>query len=156
MISRTLFLAVLGGALAITAAAQQPSFAGRWTFDPGQSREVGMMSAMKIHSTVAQNARELTVDDTSGFNGQVDTQHTVYDLGGKPVPNHPIMGGTATTRSHWEGSRLVTEWESPGSVAGTTVNRTEVRYLSADGSTMFVESSRPNQTAMVMVFTRDR
>ena len=156
MISKILYVAVLGSAMVAAAATQQPSFAGRWTFDPGQSREVGMMSAMKIHTLVTQNANELIVDDISDFNGQTDTQHIVYDLEGKSVPNHPIMGGTAMTRSHWESSRLVTEWESPGSIAGTAVKRTEVRYLSADGSTMFIESSRSNQKPMVMVFTRDR
>lgn len=115
-----------------------------------------MMSSMKIETTVIQTAQEMTVDDASEFNGQKDTQHTVYDLEGKPVSNSPIMGGTATTRSHWEGARLITDWESPGSIAGRTVKRTETRYLSPDGKTMYVESSRPGQDPMVMVFTRDR
>jgi hypothetical protein len=66
------------------------------------------------------------------------------------------MGGSATTRSHWEGMKLVTTWESEGSVAGTTVERTETRYLSPDGATMYVESGRAGHEAMVMVFTRDR
>ena len=134
----------------------QVSMAGTWSFQPAQSKNVAMMSSMKIQTTVKQTATEMTVDDASEFNGQKDTQHTVYDLAGKPVSNTPIMGGTATTRSHWDGARLVTEWESPGSIAGSTVRRTETRYLSADGKTMYLESSRPGQDPMVMVFTRDR
>jgi hypothetical protein len=57
------------------------------------------------------------VDDTSVFNGQTDTQHTVYDLTGKPVTNTSMMAGQATTRSHWAAKRLITEWESPGAIA---------------------------------------
>lgn len=114
------------------------------------------MASMAIQTTVIQSEKELTVDDHSVFNGQKDTQHTVYNLAGEPVSNTPIMGGTATTRSHWEAGRLVTVWESPGSIAGTTVKRTETRYLSADGNTMYVESSRTGQDPLVMVFTRDR
>lgn len=147
---------MLGAALLAATGATTPQFAGQWTFNPAQSRNVGMMAGMKIHTTVVQSAAELTVDDASDFNGQKDTQHTVYDLTGKPVSNTPIMGGTATTRSRWAESRLVTEWESPGSIAGTTVKRVETRYLSSDGKVMYVESSRKGQDPMVMVFARDQ
>lgn len=156
MRSRMAILTVAGMAVIAPALSAQANMAGKWSFQPAQSRNVGMMSSMKIETTVIQTAQEMTVDDASEFNGQKDTQHTVYDLEGKPVSNSPIMGGTATTRSHWEGARLITEWESPGSIAGRTVKRTETRYLSPDGKTMYVESSRPGQDPMVMVFTRDR
>ena len=147
---------IIGGALGAGGATPIAEFAGHWTFAPAQSRNIGMMAGMAIHTTIVQTQSELTVDDVSDFNGQKDTQHTVYNLTGMAVTNTPIMGGVATTRSRWQGSRLITEWESSGSIAGTTVKRTETRYLSPDGSTMFVESSRPGQTPMVMVFTRDR
>lgn len=156
MIAKVLSMLVIAAAVVAGAAVPTPAFGGHWTFHPEQSRNIGMMASMKISTVIVQNSSELTVDDNSDFNGQTDTQHTVYDLTGKPVSNRPIMGGTATTHSHWEGSRLVTEWESPGSIAGTTVKRTELRYLSSDGKTMFVESSRSGQPSMVMVFTRDR
>lgn len=151
-------IAILGLATTLTGGAATPpaSLAGQWTFEPAQSRNVGMMGGMKIHTTISQSPSQVVVDDASDFNGQKDTQHTVYDLTGNPMSNTLIMGGSATTRSHWEGARLVTEWESPGSIAGTTVKRTETRYLSPDGSIMFIESSRSGQDPMVMVFTRDR
>lgn len=156
MIARVLSMLVVSAAVVAGAAGPSPAFGGHWTFHPEQSRNIGMMAGMKISTIIVQSTSELTVDDNSDFNGQADTQHTVYDLTGKPVSNHPIMGGTATTHSHWDGPRLVTEWESPGSITGTIVKRTELRYLSADGKTMFVESSRSGQPSMVMVFTRDR
>jgi len=156
MIGALLAHIVAGAALFAGGGTQLPQFSGQWTFEPVQSRNVGMMGGMKIHTTVVQTSSDLTVDDDSDFSGQKDTQHTVYDLTGKPVSNTPIMGGTATTTSHWDGDKLVTEWESAGSIAGTTVKRIETRYLSSDGTTMYVESSRSGQEPIVMVFTRDR
>lgn len=150
-------MVLLASSTMMAGAAKAPvNLAGEWTFQPAQSRNVGMMASMAIHTTVVQTPTLLTVDDHSVFNGQKDTQHTVYNLAGEPVSNTPVMGGTATTRSHWEGARLITVWESSGSIAGSTVKRTETRYLSPDGKTMIVESSRPGQDPMVMVFTRDR
>ena len=156
MIARVLSMLVVSTAVVAGAAVPPPGFGGHWMFHPEQSRNIGMMASMKISTVIVQTSSELTVDDNSDFNGQTDTQHTVYDLTGKPVRNSPIMGGTATTHSHWDGPRLVTEWESPGSIAGTTVKRTELRYLSPDGKTMFVESSRSGQPSIMMVFMRDR
>jgi hypothetical protein len=156
MISRPIAIATLCAACAAGAASQSNTLAGQWSYDPAQSKNVGMMATMKIHTIIVQSPSELTVDDYSEFNGQKDKQHTVYDLSGKAARNTPIMGGTAATRSRWEDARLITEWESPGSIAGTKVKRTEMRYVSPDGGTMYVESSRPGQDPMVMVFTRDR
>jgi hypothetical protein len=49
---------------------------------------------------------------------------------------------------------LVTSWESEGAVAGTKVVRTETRYLSDDGKTLFLESARAGKEPMVIVFDR--
>jgi hypothetical protein len=156
MISKMLVLLVASSGFITGSAMAQTTMSGEWTFQPEQSKNIGMMAGMTIQTRVIQNGKELTVDDHSEFNGQKDTQHTVYNLAGEPVSNKPIMGGAATTRSHWEDGRLVTIWESPGAIAGRTVKRTETRYLSPNGNTMYVESSRPGQDPMVMVFTRGR
>jgi hypothetical protein len=137
-----------------SAAASPVSFAGKWVFDPAQSKNVGMMAGGTIQTSIKQSGSEVVVDDHSLFNGQADDQHTVYDLTGKPVENSSMMAAHATTRSHWEGSRLVTEWESPGAIAGTTTKRIETRYLSSDGKTMYLESARSGKDPMVIVFTR--
>jgi hypothetical protein len=140
----------------VCAAASPASFAGKWNFDPQQSRNIGMMAGGKIHTSIKQSDSKLVVDDHSLFNAQEDDQHTVYDLTGKAATNSSMMAAHATTRSHWDGSRLVTEWESPGAIAGTTTKRIETRYLSTDGKTMFVESARAGKEPMVIVFTREK
>src|SRR5258707_5765560 len=149
MIFRLIAIVALSGACAAGAANHANTLAGQWTFDPAQSKNIGMMGGMKIHTTITLSPSELTLDDYSDVKGQKNTQHTAYHLAGKSVSNTPIMGGTATTRSHWEGARLITEWESLGSIAGTIVKRTEARYLSPDGATMYVESSRSGQDLLL-------
>jgi hypothetical protein len=136
------------------AASAPANFSGDWVFDPAQSKNVGMMAQGKIHTTVNQTKLKIVVDDYSEFNGQKDTQHTVYDFTGKPITNTSMMAGQATTRSHWEGTRLISDWESPGAITGTTVKRIETRYLSPDGKTMYVESARPGKDPMIIVFTK--
>lgn len=49
---------------------------------------------------------------------------------------------------------MITDWESPGAIAGTVVKRIETRYLSPDGKTMYVESARPGKDPMIIVFTK--
>jgi hypothetical protein len=142
--------------LSVQAASAPPNFSGNWRFDPAQSKNVGMMGQAKIQTSVTQSKTSLVVDDKSSFNGQGDTQHTSYDLTGKPVTNSSMMAGQATTRSRWEGARMITQWESAGAIAGTTTTRVETRYLSADGKTMYVESARPGKDPMVMVYTKDK
>lgn len=138
------------------AAPAPANFSGTWTFTPGQSKNVGMMAQGTIQSVITQSKIQLVVDDNSVFNGHKDTQHTVYDLTGKPATNTSMMAGQATTRSHWEGSKLITEWESAGAIAGTITKRTEKRYLSADGNTMFVESARASKDTILMVFSKGK
>jgi hypothetical protein len=143
-------------ALVVQAASAQTTFSGNWKFSPAQSKNVGMMAQAQIQTMVTQSKTRLVVDDKSVFNGQGDMQHTVYDLTGEPASNRLIMAGQATARTHWEGARLITEWESAGAIAGTTIRRVETRYLSADGKTMYVESARLGKDPMIMVFTKDK
>jgi len=152
----TVAMLMLLSTLAVQATTAPTNFAGDWTFDSAQSKNIGMMGQAKVQTIVTQSKTELVVDDNSVFNGQADTQHTIYNLTGKPVTNTSTMAGKATTRSHWDGTRLITEWESAGAIAGTTTTRIETRYLSADGKAMYVESARPGKDPMVMVFTKDK
>jgi hypothetical protein len=152
----TLLVLVLLATTLATAASAPTSFAGSWKFDLSQSKNVGMMAQGNIDTTIIQTKFQIVVDDNSLFNGQTDNQHTVYDLSGKPVSNISMMAGAATTRSHWDGRRLITEWQSAGAIAGTMSKRIEARYLAPDGKTMYVESARPGQDPMVIVFTKVR
>ena len=81
------------GALVVQAASAPANFSGNWTFNPAQSKNVGMMGQAKVQTTVTQSKARLVVDDDSVFNGQADNQHSTYDLTGKPVTNTSMMAG---------------------------------------------------------------
>jgi hypothetical protein len=136
------------------AAANPPDFSGTWVFNAGKSKNIGMMASAEYTSTITQSGRVLTVSDATVFSGQKQTHETRYDLTGATVPNDSPMGDKSQTRSRWSGNKLVTSWESDGAVAGTKVVRTETRYLSDDGKTLFLESARAGKEPMVMVFDR--
>jgi hypothetical protein len=150
---RRIVLLFLAAAFAATAA-NPPDFSGMWVFNAGKSKNIGMMASAELTSTVAQTTKALTVQDTTVFNGQKQTRETRYDLTGAIVPNDSPMGDKSQTSSHWSGNKLVTSWESDGAVAGTKVVRTETRYLSDDGKTLFLESARAGKEPMVIVFDR--
>ena len=149
-------LAVLWCFAAVAAfAAQHASFAGNWEFNPGKSKNIGMMSQMKMSQTIDQSDTSLDVTTHTTFQGKDDDSKTHYDLAGRPATNESPMGGPAETVSQWQGGKLVTTWTSESAVAGgPKVVRTETRSLSADGKTMTVESARGSNPAMVMVFER--
>jgi hypothetical protein len=135
-------------------AANPPDFSGTWIFNGGKSKNVGMMASAEYTSTITQTAKVLSVTDATVFNGQKQTHETRYDLTGASVSNDSPMGEKSQTSSHWSGNKLVTTWESEGAAAGTKVVRTETRYLSDDGKTLFLESARAGREPMVIVFDR--
>jgi hypothetical protein len=135
-------------------AANPPDFSGTWVFNAGKSKNIGMMAGAEYTSTITQTAKVLTVSDATVFSGQQQTHETRYDLTGATVPNDSPMGDKSQTSSHWSGNKLLTSWESDGAVAGTKVVRTETRYLSDDGKTLFLESARAGKEPMVIVFDR--
>jgi hypothetical protein len=142
---------VCGVVFAAFAWQQVPTLAGTWVFNFAKSENVGMMAGADLVSTVTQTPKLLVVRDVSSLNG---TRETRYDLEGAAVDNVAPMGDQARTRSKWAGNKLVTTWESAGAVAGTKVVRTETRYLSQDGKTMFLASARGMEAPMVFAFDR--
>ena len=148
-------IALIFLAAAFTAvAANPPDFSGTWIFNAGKSKNVRMMASAEYTSTITQTTKALTVSDTTVFNGQKQIHETRYDLTGTAVTNDSPMGEKSQTSSKWSGNKLVTTWESEGAVAGTKVVRTETRYLSDDGKTLFLESARAGKEPMVIVFDR--
>lgn len=137
-----------------TPAANTPDFSGKWVFNAAKSKNIGMMAGAEYTSTIKQTDKLLTVEDDTVFNGQKQSHETRYDLSGATVPNDSPMGEKARTTSKWEGNKLVTSWETDGAIAGTKVVRTEARYLSEDGKTLFLESARVGKEPMVIVFDR--
>ena len=136
------------------AAANAPDLSGTWVFNPAKSKNIGMMANIQYTSTITQTDKLLTVEDNSVFNGQKQTRITRYDLGGATIQNDSAMGEKSQTTSQWSGNKLITSWVSDGAIAGTKVVRTETRYLSEDGRTMFLESARSGKDPVVIVFDR--
>ena len=131
-----------------------PDFSGRWAFNPGKSKNVGMMSDMKVTETIKQSPASVDVTTEATFQGNNQQTTTHYDLTGKATANDSPMAGPSETVSKWEGEKLVTTWTSVGAVAGTKTVRTEIRSLSPDGKTMTVESVRGSNPPVVMVFDK--
>src|SRR5712692_9882258 len=136
-------------------AAKHSDFSGSWQFNPEKSKNIGMMSQMKMIQTIEQSDSSLDVTTHTTFQGRDEDSKTHYDLTGKPATNESPMGGPSETVSKWDGGKLVTTWTSESAVAGgPKVVRTETRSLSADGKTMSVESVRGSNPAIVMVFEK--
>jgi hypothetical protein len=130
-------------------------FSGTWRLSPEKSKNLGMMSEMKMTATVRQTDAELVVSIATVFNDRTSESSDRYDLAGKPSTNESPMEGKAETISKWDAKKLVTTWTFPGSVAGTTRVRVETRSLSPDGRTMTVESRRQgSDKSIVFVFER--
>ena len=136
-------------------AAERPNFSGSWQFNPEKSKNVGMMSQMKMVQAIEQSEAALVVTTHATLQGKDDDSRTQYDLTGKPATNESPMGGPAETVTKWQGGKLVTTWTSESAVAGgPKVVCTETRSLSPDGKTMTVESVRGSNPAPVMVFEK--
>jgi hypothetical protein len=139
------------------AAPQRPDFAGSWEFNPGKSKNIGMMMQVKMTDTIQQTDSALDETSHSIFQGNDQEMKTHYDLTGKPANNDSPMEGASETVSKWDGNKLVTTWTSQSAVAGgPKVVRTETRSLSPDGNTMTIESVRGSNLAVVMVFDKKR
>src|SRR5215469_15609564 len=133
-------------------ASKHPDFSGTWTFSPEKSKNIGMMSEMKMTQTIEQSSSSLEVTSDTTFQGNNQQMKTHYDLAGKLASNDSPMAGPSETVSQWDGDKLVTTWTSAGAVAGTKTVRTETRSLSSDGKTMILESVRGSNSPVVMVF----
>ncbi|MBA3963648.1 MAG: hypothetical protein H0X40_17360 [Chthoniobacterales bacterium] len=135
-------------------AAEPPDFSGTWEFNAEKSKNVGMMSQMKMTATVQQTATAVDITTHSNFMGKDSEGKTHFDLTGAPTTNDAPMGGPNETISKWDGNKLVTTWKGQSAVAGQTVVRTETRSVTADGREMIVESVRGSTPALVMVYEK--
>jgi hypothetical protein len=141
--------------LAVIASAPAPTnFSGVWEFNPARSKNVGMMSSLRLTSTIKQTDNLLIISEASAFNGQEQKREVRYDLTGKAVSNERPMSGPNETVSRWAGDKLVTTWTGESAIAGAKVVRTETMSLSADGKTLTVETVRGSNPPLVMVYDR--
>ena len=135
-------------------AAKRPDFSGTWVFNPESSKNIRMMSSMKMTQSIEQSSSSLEVTSNTTFQGSDQQMKTHYDLSGKTVTNDSPMAGPSDTVTKWDGDKLVATWTSQGAVSGTKTVRTETRSLSPDGKTMTVESVRGSNPPVVMVFEK--
>jgi hypothetical protein len=149
-----LFVSALSFVALSTFAADRPDFSGTWEFKPENSKNIGMMSQMKMSITVQQSDRVLDVTTHSNFQGKDEESKTHLDLTGAPVTNESPMGGPNETVTKWDGTKLVTTWTGQSAMAGGTVVRTEIRSLSDNGKVMTVESVRGSNSPVVMVYEK--
>ena len=141
---------------ALAQAAAPVDFSGTWILNTDKGQNLGMVSAIQETLVVTQTDTNLEQDFTDIFNGNTTTRSVSFDLGGGAVTNYAAMGEKSETVSTWDDTRLVTTWTSEGAIAGTTVVKTETRWLSDDGNSMSVESSRGDRPSMIMVYDRQQ
>ncbi len=80
---------------------------------------------------------------------------TVYKLDGSPSVNAGGRGGEVTSKSAWEGGKLVTKYSR--TMGETTVEVTETRSLEADGTLTVVTATKggpQGDTTRKMVFKK--
>jgi len=138
-------------------AAKHPDFTGAWEFNPGKSKNIGMIMQAKMTSTITQTNSAIDESTHSNFQDSEQEMKTHYDLTGTPASNESPMAGASETVSKWEGEKLITIWTSQSAIAGgAKIVRTETRWLSPDGNTMTIESVRGTNPPVVMVFEKKK
>ncbi|HSP89996.1 MAG TPA: hypothetical protein VLN08_03780 [Vicinamibacterales bacterium] len=141
MTKRYVLIALLAFVVALPAMAiaQTPNFTGKWTQDMeksdppmGGGRGPGGPQSL----TITQTATEITLERETP-NG---VMKTVYKLDGSPSVNAMGRGGEVTSKSAWEGGKLVTKYSR--TMGQTTVEVTETRSLEADGTMTVVSVTK--------------
>jgi len=141
MTKRYVVIALLAFVVALPAMAiaQTPNFTGKWTQDMeksdppmGGGRGPGGPQSL----TITQTATEITLERETP-NG---VMKTVYKLDGSPSVNAMGRGGEVTSKSAWEGGKLVTSYSR--TMGQTTVEVTETRSLEADGTMTVVSVTK--------------
>jgi hypothetical protein len=118
-------------ALPAMAMAQTPDFSGKWTqdmekSDPAPQGRGGGRGPQSF--TISQTATEITIERETP-NG---VMKTVYKLDGSESVNAGGRGGDITSKSVWEGGKLVTKYSR--TMGENTIEVTETRSLDADGT----------------------
>jgi hypothetical protein len=150
MTRRFVVIALLALALAVPsiAMAQAPNFSGKWIQDmeksvmpaaPGGGGGGGGRGPAGPQTlTYTQTATELTIERETP-NG---VTKTVYKLDGSPSVNTMGRGGEVTSKSVWEGKKLVTKYSR--TMGENTVEVTETRSLEGDNLVVESVTKAPN------------
>ena len=140
MTRRFVLVALLAFVLALPALAiaQTPNFSGKWIQDMEKSDPPmgGRGPAGPQSLTITQTAADFTIERETP-NG---VMKTVYKLDGSESVNAMGRGGEVTSKSAWEGGKLVTKYSR--TMGETTVEVTETRSLEADGTMTVVTAMK--------------
>ena len=155
MTRKFVLVALLAVALAVPSMAMaqaKPNFTGKWVqdmekSDPAGGGGGGRGPAGPATLTYTQTAADLTIE-REGPNG---VTKTVYKLDGSPSENAGGRGGAVTSKTTWDGNKLVTKYSQ--TMGENTVDVTDTRSLEADG-TLKVVSVRGTNPPRTVVFKK--
>ena len=151
---KTLLTIMLVVMAPIVLASAPTDFSGTWELNTDKGENLGMMKAVKETVVATQSDEQIVFAMTDIFGGTTIERTVTYHLGGKTMQNKAAMGAASETVTSWDGDKLVTVWTAEGAILGTTDERTETRWLSADGKELFVSTVRGDNPAMVFVFDK--
>ena len=146
MTRKFILVALLAVALAVPSIAMaqaKPDFSGKWIQDMEKSDPMGGPGggggrgpAGPQTLTYTQTATELTIARET----QNGVQTTVYKLDGSPSENAGGRGGAITSKTVWEGNKLVTKYSR--TMGEATIEVTETRSIEADGTLVVVSAMK--------------
>ena len=151
---KTLLTIMLVVMAPIVLASAPTDFSGTWELNTDKGENLGMMKAVKETVVATQSDEQIVFAMTDIFGGTTIERTVTYYLGGRTMQNKDAMGAASETVTSWDGDKLVTVWTAEGAILGTTDERTETRWLSADGKELFVSTVRGDNPAMVFVFDK--
>jgi hypothetical protein len=142
-------------------AQSRPDFTGTWTMDASRSqlpqmgrggrgggRGAGGGSSTQV---IKQTATDLTIEIQAGPMSRT----AVYKLDGSPTTNEGGRGATITSKTRWDGDKLIIQ--STREIQGFSLTTTETRSLEAGGKEMVVEtvaSAPQGEQRFKQVFTK--
>ena len=159
MTRKFVLVVLLAVALAVPSMAMaqaKPSFSGKWIQDMDKSDPAGGGGGGRGPAgpqtlTYTQTAADLTIE-REGPNG---VTKTIYKLDGSDSVNAGGRGGAVTSKTVWDGSKLVTKYTR--TMGEASVEVTETRSIEADGTLVVVSAMKggPNgDTSRKVVFKK--
>jgi len=160
MTRKFVLVALLAVALAVPSMAMaqaKPNFSGKWVQDMDKSDPAGgggggRGPAGPQEITITQTAADLTIERSMGGN----VMKTVYKLDGSDSVNAMGRGGEVTSKSTWDGAKLVTKYSQTMGQSGATIEVIETRSLEGDNLVVVtVRKGGPNgDTTRKVVFKK--
>jgi hypothetical protein len=144
-------------------AQSRPDFTGTWTMDASRSQLPQMgrggrggggrgAGGGSLTQVIKQTAADLTIE----IQGGPLSRTAVYKLDGSPTTNEGGRGATITSKTRWDGAKLIIE--STREIQGFSLSTTETRSLEAGGKEMVVETTAATpqgEQTFKQVFTKN-